>query len=313
MDNKNNYKSQEMLAFLLVLGELPNFIMVVILAITTKSLVVFMDLIDSTGNLLRAFFVLILSHKLKKDLHYKYNYGIGKVEAMSSLCCDSVMLISIACMMFAAVRDIITPQQPADTLGFAVIFKVFCVAGDAFMFFKQRKICQKEPENLMFRAELSLRIKNLAFDSSTFAALLLIYLLRNVFAPIVYFSPVVCIILAVYLSIGIVKRIRQSINEILDKTADEDVQKVILKSLTKNYDSYEFFNGVRSRTSGGKLFADIDIVFRDDMTYAEICEFVSNIQSDVRASYDGSHISVNIAAAEPAEDPVGESVPSQAE
>lgn len=291
--SQSSYQKQERLSFMLFLSEVPNFIIVVALAITSKSLVVFMDLIDSTGNLLRALFMFLLSHKLRKDLRYEYNYGVGKVEALSSLCCDCLLLFSIASMFFFAVQDIITPQQPSETLGFAVIFKFFCVAGDAYMFFRQRKICVDNKDNLVFKSELSMRIKNLAFDSTTLIAIFLIYILRD-FRPAWYFSPVVCILLAIYLTVGIIIRIRQAIREMLDKTADENVQKTVLQALTANYDAYDSFESVHSHVSGGTVYIDLGLKFRDETPYSEICVFVDRIYDAVKQKISDCRVSVQI-------------------
>jgi len=55
------------------LSESVNYIAVIATAIVTMSLSIFMDLINSTCNLLRTGFCTVLSKKLQKNLNYKFN------------------------------------------------------------------------------------------------------------------------------------------------------------------------------------------------------------------------------------------------
>lgn len=286
------YKQQARLSLLLLLSEMPNFIVVFSLAVSTGSLVVFMDLIDSTGNLLRALFMFILAKKLTKNLSYYYNYGVGKLEALSSICLDIVMLLSIASMVGLAVRDIIFPRIESASIGFAVLFKVFCVAGDTYMYVKQRQICKKT-QSLVIKAELTMRIKNLVFDASTFLAVLLIFLFRRS-RFIMYFSPTVCILLGIWLTVGIIQRMRKATREILDKTANEETHNIILRALHRNKELYETFHGVYSRISGGVIFIDLRLGFSDSTTFLQIQELIDRVYEIVKEDIPHCRISVQI-------------------
>lgn len=76
----------------------------------------FVDLLDSFGYLLRAAIVAILSKKLTKDFRYEYNYGIGKIEAISSLLCDGIVFFGLLLTLGMSVYSIIHPTQPSGFL-----------------------------------------------------------------------------------------------------------------------------------------------------------------------------------------------------
>lgn len=61
----------------------------------TNNILLFVDLMDSFGNLLRATMVTILSRKLSKDLRYEYNYGVGKIESIVSLFCSGIIFFGL--------------------------------------------------------------------------------------------------------------------------------------------------------------------------------------------------------------------------
>ena len=60
-EQNDSYKSQQRVLFISFLVELPNFIAVTISAIISGSLIVWMDFVDSLGNVLNSGFVALLS------------------------------------------------------------------------------------------------------------------------------------------------------------------------------------------------------------------------------------------------------------
>ena len=90
MEQQSVYKKQQKLTGVQFLMELPNFAAICISAILSHSLLVWLDFIDSLGNVMSELLVIILSRKMCRDLRYEYNYGVGKIEAMTTLLCDSI-------------------------------------------------------------------------------------------------------------------------------------------------------------------------------------------------------------------------------
>ncbi|MEE0878333.1 MAG: hypothetical protein UH788_03560 [Treponemataceae bacterium] len=114
MNNNDGYKKQQNLSFAQLLAELPSFIAVLVSAILTRTILIFVDLLDSFGNLLRTAMVTILSKKLSKDLRYEYNYGIGKIEAIASLLCDSIVFFGLLITIGLSIYSIFFPEKPSD-------------------------------------------------------------------------------------------------------------------------------------------------------------------------------------------------------
>jgi divalent metal cation (Fe/Co/Zn/Cd) transporter len=289
---KKHYRRQAEISIFLLLGEVPNCIIVFLLALSTRSLIVYADLIDSLSLLLRTFCMLFLSKKLRKDLRFEYNYGVGKIEALVSLALDFLLLMSVGLMIFFAITDLIDPQQPSETIGIAVLFKVICVALDFVVFWKQYRLC-KQSNSFLLKSELSVRIKSLVFDLISFLALLLVYLFRdNRF--IWYFSSIFCIALSIYLITTVVLRMRVAVKEVLDKTADENIQKAVLKTITANYDKYDEFIGIKSRVAGGVVFIELELGFDDNTTVVEVQQLVNDIHELLKDEIPECKVSVNI-------------------
>lgn len=140
MSNKSGYKKQQNLSFVQFLAEMPSFVAVLVSAILSRTILVFVDLLDSFGNILRTAMVTILSKKLSKDLRFEYNYGVGKIEAIASLLCDGIVFFGLLLTLGLSVYSILFPEQPSDLVIAVVGLKVINVSFDITFFVKQRKI-----------------------------------------------------------------------------------------------------------------------------------------------------------------------------
>ena len=276
---KTGYEHQKNLSFVQILAEAPSFIALLVSAIVSKNLIVFIDLFDSFMYLISLSLVVIISRKLSKDLRYEYNYGVGKIEALSSLFCDGVALLGLLFAVGLSVYEIMFPE-PTSNLVIAVVgLKLINVGFDVVFFVKQRKIT-KEHNSAISRANYAEALSSLLFDSVALVSLFVVWLLRdNVIGG--YISPVVSILVAIYLMFGYVKRTRQALIELTDKTLPEDVQMKILSVLTKYYNSYSQFHAINSNKSGDITRVDIHLSFEKDTSFEQIITLKQQMQSEI--------------------------------
>ena len=279
MSNKSGYKQQQNLSIAQFLAELPSFAAVLVSAILSKNLLVFIDLLDSFMYLISLGLIVILSKKLRKDLRYEYNYGVGKIEAISSLFCDGMAFFGLLFTLGLSVRAIIFPEQPSDLVIAVVGLKVINVSFDAVFFVKQRKIT-KIHHSAISQANYAEALSSLLFDSVTLVSLFAIWLLRD--NPIGgYISPVISVFVAIYLMFGYVKRTRQALTELTDRTLPEEDQMKILNVLTKFYDGYTQFHSVNSHKSGDVVRIDLHLSFENATSFEEIVKFKKQIQDEL--------------------------------
>ena len=290
MGNKSGYKQQQNLSIAQILAEVPSFVAVLVSAILSRNLLVFIDLFDSFMYLISLSLVVVLSKKLTKDLRYEYNYGVGKVEAISSLLCDGIAFVGLLFALGLSVHEIIFPEQPSDLVIAVVGLKVINVSFDIAFFVKQRKIT-KIHNSAISKANYAEALSALLFDSVALVSLFDMWLLRD--NPIgVYISPVVSIFVAIYLLFGYVKRTRQSLIELTDKTLPEEDQMKILNILTRHYDSYSQFHSINSHKSGDAVRIDMHLSFENNTSFEEIVTFKKQMQDEFDRQFD--HCEVNI-------------------
>lgn len=279
MKETSSYNKQQKLTIMQFFLELPNFIAVLLSAIFSGSLIVWLDLIDSLGGIFGEGVVMTQSRKLSKDLKFKYNYGVGKVEALTTILCEGVAIGGLVCIMIISIIEIINPAKPSDFIIYVVILKIINVLLDLFFVYKQYKI-KKESSSKIIKREFVSNIGALAFDVATLLSLLFIWLFRN-FLFSWYIAPILSLVIAIVFTFFYSKHIKNAIDELSDKTLPENLQFKILKVLAHHQQEYEYFDNVKSHYNGSELIIDIVICFFDDTPYKDIAQFQKTLQEEL--------------------------------
>lgn len=278
MSNKTGYNKQKNLSLAQFLAEVPTFIETLVSAILAKTLFLYVDLLDSLSCIVRYAIVMLLSKKMMKDLRFEYNYGIGKIESISSLLCDGIVLFGMFLTLCLSVYSIFFPSRPSDLLIIVAALKLYDVIWDLAFFVKQRKIL-KTHHSAISETNHAAALGALLFDTIAFVSLLAMWVLRE--HPIGgYISPVISIFAIAYLTVGCIKRIKTALNELTDKTLPEEEQMKILNILTRHYDGYSQFHAINSHKSGDVVHIDIHLSFEKDTAFKEILALKKQVQDE---------------------------------
>lgn len=292
MSEKTGYKQQRNLSSVQLLAEAPFFTVSLLSAIFSGTILLYVDLMDSLNYIIRNAMVTILSNKLSKDLRYEYNYGIGKIEAISSLFGDGIVLFGMILTLFCSVYSFFYPSKPSELLIAVVGVKLYDVMWDLAIFSKQRKILKINPSALS-ESNYAAAFGDLLFDSFACFSLLVMWLLRN--SPIgVYISPCVSIFVALYLIVGCIKRIKASLNELTDKTLPEEQQMEILKVLTKYFDSYTQVHSIDSRKIGEITRIDISLAFENETKVEEVIKLQKQMKDDFNSKFGNCIVKITM-------------------
>ena len=278
MSSQSGYKKQKNLSAVQLLAEVPTFMETLLSAIFSSALLLYVDLMDSLSYMLRNIMVMLLSKKLSKDLRFEYNYGVEKIEAISSLVCDGIVLFGMLLTFCLSIYSFFYPSRPSDLLLAVAGLKLYDIMWDVAFFAKQRKI-YKTQRTAMIEANYAAAFGAMLFDILAFLSLFAMWLFRD--NPIgAYISPIASIGAVIYLSIGCIKRIRVSLRELTDKTLPEQTQMQILKVVTRYFDSYEQIYSIDSRKSGALTRIEIRLAFESDTSVTEVLALQSQLQEE---------------------------------
>lgn len=291
-EKKDSYQNQQKVSFLTFLAELPNFVAVTVSAIVSGSLIVWMDFVDSFCNVLNSGFVALLSRKLRRDLKYEYNYGVGKIEAISSLACDGILICGLIFMLISSVNDLISPKEPSGLLIYVVALKVVNVAFDAVFLRAQYRI-KKEAKTAIAATEFQAALKSFLFDSVALVSLLICWIFRDV-NSVWYFSPIICIVLSVWFFIGAIQRVGESVRILTDRTLPEAEQMKIMSVLSNFHDRYEKFEFLSTHMSGNTAYIDLKLSFKSETAYGEIRALCTEITAKMKEQIEDCRVSIVI-------------------
>ena len=155
---------------------------------------------------------------------------------------------------------------------------------------KQHKIT-KIQNSAILKANYAEALSALLYDSVALVSLFVMWLFRD--NPIGgYISPVVSIFVAIYLMFGYVKRTRQALIELTDKTLPEEEQIKILNILTRHYDSYSQFHSINSHKSGDITRIDLHLSFEKNTTFEEILTLQKQMQDEFDSQFGNCNVSI---------------------
>lgn len=292
MDQKSAYKKQSLLSGFQFFSEVINFVIIAISAYTSRSLIMWQDLINSSGNTMRTGLTAAFAKKMTKDLRYKYNYGIGKAEAMISLSCDLFVMVGLLATLVFSVLELLTPKEVSNTLFWAIGIKLVCVICDMPMVYFQYKI-KKENNNRVSNSGFFATLGAMIFDVAAFVSVTVVYFTKGV-AGAQYLSPIFSILIALYLIFICTRNIKNSVSELTDKTLPEPEQMKILKVLTTHVDKFESFGEIKTRYNGVNVCIDISISFSDDTTFQHVRELRERLQGELSEKIENCVVTITV-------------------
>lgn len=292
MPIKEIYEKQQKLSLLQFIIGIPKFVMALISAIASSSAICFFDTVDSLGYTIDSAFMFFTSKKLKKDVKNKYNYGIGKVEAISSIFCDILVIGGLIAILIYSIYRIIVPVTSIKYITTIVILKLISVAFDIFLVISQA-LLRKSNKSKITECEFFKVLGAFAFDMISFFSLYLTYYLKDY--PITqYFPFVLALPIIIYLFIDCIKRIKESIQELTDKTISKEKQNII-KQIINNYKyGYQQVISINTRQVNNQIYVDLVMNFDSNMEYSKIKSLCEIISLDINSQIPNSKVTIRI-------------------
>ena len=289
---RTELKKQHDVALVLIFWRLPEFVTSFIAATASGSAVVWLEFIENASILLPGVLIAFLTKKLNRNLKYVFNYGTGKVEAITALSCEIFDIAGLFCVVFFSIREIIRPEPESTYLLFALIVSLIGLIIDLLILFWQKKILLGTSGKMFHTAYVSAQ-KEFFFDAASIATLLLQIIFKQTFW-IAYLSPIVCIAIVVPFFMIVLGHMKASAAELIDRTLDEESQLKILKILNEFFDSYEDLGEIRTRINGEEQIVDIELKFPDNMNYGSIKKIADNIKVRLQEELGQSIVNILI-------------------
>jgi ferrous-iron efflux pump FieF len=273
----------------------------IVAAILSGSIVLFADAIKCANEILATFFAYLTIRKMAKGGSGTYDYGMGKMETVTSIITGGVMFISLALVFCVAIYRIAVPAElvhEGALLG--VVLMIIGVCMNSYLWRKNYRLYQKEPSPIMDSQWRLFRTK--AFSDFSVLASLIASLTFSQFAWSLYIDPVASFIIAGFLFFSGYRVIMSSLPDLLDKTLDEELQMVIVRELAAFFNDYAALHGVRSRRSGANVYIELHLEFEGEKKMAEVQQAIDRIKASLESNIPHSTVSV-VPTSTPGKDP----------
>jgi ferrous-iron efflux pump FieF len=220
-----------------------------------------------------------------------YEYGLGKLENISSLFVALVMLISFLIITANAVRNIMHPSHIGGiglwvSIGAQIVYSGI----NGSLYLKNKRLSRGSSSPLMdsqTRLFMTRFIGNvfilgslglsMAFSGQKWAS---------------YIDPAASLVIALSILSATLGIFSSSVYDLLDRTLEEERQIIILAELARYFNDYDELHGIRSRRSGSEVYVEIFLEFDPEKTIAEVQPAVDRLRKSIEEKIKGSRVTI---------------------
>lgn len=261
----------------------------------SNSSVLLADFLKTTIEFIAVMLSLIAMRRIRRSDAHKFQYGLGKLENISSIVVALSMLLSFLIITGTAFGNIIHPGHISGC-------GLWISMGSQMLYFViNGLLCLKNYRASIMTASPIMasqtRLFLTRFIGNLFILLSLILSMSlNQFHWSVYIDPVSSLIIAAAILLSIIGIFKNSFMDLLDKTIEENYQIIILKELALCFDEYRQIHDIRSRRSGNKVYIEIIMEFDPEKNVGEVTQLVTKLTRNISQKISDSSITIGIAA-----------------
>ncbi len=255
------------------------WILTLIAAITSNSVAILSDFIDSTLQLFSLMLSWYVDLRISRRQNPLYAYGPGKIEGLTALIIGVVFLISSIGLSIVVFNRFMHPQKTSGAgVWIVMFFSLIFALSNAYLFIQTRKE-NRERKRSHLDAESRIYVTKSASNGGLFLSIT--FSTFQPFEGAEYMDPMFSSIVICLMIINMFQLYRKNIPEILDESISESSQLVVTKILTKHFDAYDQYCGMRSRYSGNRVFIEVFLQFNARLSMEEVLKRIKTIEKDI--------------------------------
>lgn len=270
----------------------------IVVAVLSNSMAMYATAAKSIISIITAFISWISLKLSGRQENDAYNYGLGKLESLSSIVKASALLISFAIIIYTSIGRLYLPVAMGGHGAYiAMGFSLFFTLGNAYRWFRLRKCLTADERSPVLVSQYQATNASIIVNAGSFLAIALSLCLAG-YPWAGYIDPVVSILLSGFILLNAYLIMSNSMGDLLDRSADESIQLIIMGALAEFFDEYTQVLGIRSRKSGGTIFIEIVLEFESGRTLGDIQAVIDRMQRSLEGKISNSRITIIPRAAE---------------
>ena len=222
-----------------------------------------------------------------------FDYGLGKMENLTSLIVGVLMSICLLIITANAVRNFLHPAHIAGIgIQISLAAQVVYAAINGVVAQRSRRAAQAENSPLL-EAQARLHFTRAAANVFILLSLGLSLALAR-FGWVRYIDPAASLVIAGSILMAALGIFSTSVGDLLDRTLEESDQLLILRELARHFHDYEFLHGIRSRRSGAEVYIDIFLEFDPEKKAGEIQAVAASLRRQIEGQIRNSHVTIGL-------------------
>lgn len=262
------------------LSGLTDTIVCSIAAANSNSSLLLSDALKTGLEFLAVLLAWVSIRRITRGAGQDFEFGIGKLENLASLVIGSLMVLGVAVISFAAIRNIIDPGH-ATGIGIYISLADQVVYGLINGYLMRRASVAAKHENSPIMASQAKMFFAMFFGNVFIFITVSLGLLLHNFDWSVYIDPLAALVVAATIVMAVIEVFSTSCYDLLDGALAEEDKLRIMRVLAENFDRYDMIYSVRSRRSGSRAFIEIYLGYDAERRVGDVEREIEAIRAAV--------------------------------
>ncbi len=245
-----------------------------IVGIISGSVAVLASAIDSGLDLAVSLFNYFAVTNAEKPASEKFNYGLGKVEAIAAVIEGVVITMSGLFIGYKAIMKIITPE-PITHLdaSIGVMLLSIVLTGALVMYLNH---VAKVTQNMVIKSDALHYKTDLLSNGAILISLAVIY-----FTDFFMIDAILGILIAIYIIYSAYELIHEGVLMLLDVALEDEIVEKIRKVI-ENEPGVTDYHWLKTRKAGNDYFVDVHLVFNPEISLLEAHRIGDNVEEKIK-------------------------------
>ncbi|WP_200762222.1 cation diffusion facilitator family transporter [Nitrosophilus alvini] len=245
-----------------------------VIGIMSGSVAVLASAIDSILDIFVSMFNYFALHNAEKPPSEKFNYGLGKIEALAAVIEGTIITMSGLFIFYEAVKNIIE-QKELSYLGSSIAVMVISIilTGGLVAYLTY---VYKKTGNMVVKSDALHYKTDLLSNSAVLLSLAIVY-----FTDFHIIDAIFGILIAIYIIYSAFGLIKEGVLMLMDISLEEEVVEKIRKIIEEEPEITDY-HYLKTRKSGPFNFVDVHLVFTPEIPLLAAHKVSDKIEEEIK-------------------------------
>ena len=222
----------------------------------------------------------------KKSKTEKYQYGFYGIIDITTIIISLSILTTSFIILHKAIINIINKNTLKFDLG-SILVMLFSSLMSIIIAFVLKK-SYKKTKLLVIKGEIAHYSADGFTNSSVLFSMLICKYIYNSYL----IDPIIAIIMAFVIAKPAIEILIEALNNILSKEVDNEIKEKIINLINKK-DNVIGYNNLKTRKSGERIFIQLYLEIKKDLTFEEAHKIVEELESEIENTIEDSEIIIH--------------------